>query len=511
LNTVVTVTPEIAFESSYNYAGGLGVLEGDKFLAASEQRLRYLVLTLLYRGGYVTYEFREHDEIIPKPQKQPQGMKELLKEKDFLRLRLKGDEVIVRPWLLERGSATAVFFEAVKPKWARLLTDRVYVERNDEERYLKYVLLAKASAKYLQDVIGLDNIEYIDLQEAYTALLTLALKNFNRFRFIIHTPGPWGHPRFPNKILMDEFGVDFGQNKVILTEIGLKNSLRVFTVSRKHNEIMRRVFPNYAEKMKYVTNGINVGRWMHPAIKEVIVKSGDIESVRMDDFWLAHLRAKEELLNRLRKLKEVKLDLDTPIVLWARRITRYKRPYFVSRFIREIGKDMNAFFLLGGKAHPKDREGIQFMKEFNDLSRKYGNVFFISNYDIREAKLMVSSSDIHLFTPFPGWEACGTSYMKTSVNGVPTLSSRDGGALELFKHEYNSWFFGKELNQLIDIYNDEKAKSLDEEDYEDFRTKLIKLISIYGSNSFKEVSLNLLKSSINFVNIERVLKEYYGE
>ena len=506
----MTITPEIAFEGFYNYAGGLGVLEGDKFLAASEHHLRYLVLTLLYRRGYVTYEFVKQDEVVPKPQKQPQKVKELLKEGEALKLMLKGTEVTVKPWLLERDSATAIFFEAVKPEWAKSLTERVYIEANNEERYLKYVLLAKASAKYLQELVGLDNIEYIDLQEAYTALLTLALKNFNRFRFIIHTPGPWGHPRFPNKVLKDEFGIDLGRDEIILTELGLKNSLKVFTVSRKHNKIMRRVFPNYAGKMSSVTNGVHVGRWIHPSIKELITRSGGIESIKKEDFWSAHLRAKEELLEYLRKLKRNKPKLDTPIILWARRITRYKRPYFVSRFIREVGKDLNAFFLLGGKAHPKDQEGKEFMKEFINLSRKYDNVLFVSDYNIEKAKPMVSGSDIHLFTPFPGWEACGTSYMKTSVNGVPTLSSRDGGALELFKHEYNSWFFGKELNQLIDVYKDKRTKILDEEDYKDFSRRLIKLIDSYGSNHFKEVSLNLLKTSNNFVTIDRVIKEYYG-
>ena len=229
------------------------------------------------------------------------------------------------------------------------------------------------------------------------------------------------------------------------------------------------------------------------------------------EFWEAHLRVKQDLLSYLRRTKKVRGGLSVPIVLWARRITRYKRPYFISRFIKEVGKDLNAFFLLGGKAHPNDKEGIEFMKDFAKLSRIYSNVFFVPDYDIRKAKLMLSGSDIHLFTPFPGWEACGTSYMKTSVNGVPTLSSRDGGALEIFRDGYNSWFFGEELAELIDIYKEPRAKSVDEDDYRDFKSKLSKLIDTYGSKSFREVAVNALKTSINSVSINRVLREYYNE
>ncbi len=508
---MITVTPEIALEDFYNYAGGLGVLEGDKFFAASDHGLKYIVLTLLYRRGYVSYEFRDSEEAIPKPQQQPIVMRKLLKESEAFKIILKGDDVLVKPWLFERGSAKAVFFEALEPVWARSLTDRVYIEDSDEDRYLKYVLLAKASAKYLREFVGLNNIEYIDLQEAYTALLTLALEDFKKFRFIIHTPGPWGHPRFPAQALRREFDIDLGGVEVLLTEIGMRNSFKVFTVSRKHNAIMKEVFSKYAGKMTPVTNGIYVGRWMHPSIKEIITNSGGVKSVSIIDFWEAHLRAKQELLNYLRRFKEVKAELSTPIILWARRVTRYKRPYFISKFIKEFGKDLNAVFLLGGKAHPMDREGIEFMKDFAKLSKKCSNVFFVRDYDIQKAKLMVSGSDIHLFTPFPGWEACGTSYMKTSINGVPTLSSKDGGALELFKDEFNSWFFGGELTELIDIYRDERAKLLDEDDYRDFSSKLAKLIDSYESNYFKEVALNLLKSSIDFVTMDRVLKEYYSE
>ncbi len=60
---IVSITPEIGLDQLYTYAGGLGVLEGDKFLYASRKGYDYIVLTLLYRFGYVDYEFNREDMV----------------------------------------------------------------------------------------------------------------------------------------------------------------------------------------------------------------------------------------------------------------------------------------------------------------------------------------------------------------------------------------------------------------------------------------------------------------
>jgi starch phosphorylase len=43
---IVSITPEIGIDEIPIYAGGLGVLEGDKFIEASEKGLEYVVITL---------------------------------------------------------------------------------------------------------------------------------------------------------------------------------------------------------------------------------------------------------------------------------------------------------------------------------------------------------------------------------------------------------------------------------------------------------------------------------
>ena len=505
---VITITPEIALEELSTYAGGLGVLEGDKFLAAAKKGLKYYVLTLLYRHGYVEYSF-DNETPTPKPQTHPIPPYKLLEPEEELSIQLKGENAIIRPWVFSLGNAKAVFFEGVCPYWVRNLTNRVYIENNEDEKHYKYVLLAKAAAKYLQERIGLENISILDLQEAYTVLTMLALENNVSFRFIVHTPGPWGHPHFPARILHEEFGLNEKVGSVTLTEIGLKKALKVITVSKKHREITIETFNEYKHKISAITNGISIDRWMHPLIKRLIGEKG-VNNLTPDELWRTHQRVREELLRLLSTFKPgIAEKKNWPIILWARRLSQYKRPYFMKRLLEEEGGNIKAVIVLGGKAHPADDKGLTYMRDFMKLHKSFDNVVYIPNYDLSVAKVMLSGSDIHLFTPFPGWEACGTSYMKTSINGVPSLASRDGGALEIFKDGENSWFFGHEAKSFIDIYRDPEARKIDEEDYQDFKEKLQIIIKLWNSKEFREVSLNALKTTLPKVDIERILDKYY--
>lgn len=505
----VSVTPEIGLDELYTYAGGLGVLEADKFYAASRRGLDYLVLTLLYRGGYVDYDFRD-GRPAPRPQAHPVPIHEVLRPEEEFTVDLRGETVYVRPWVYERGSGRVVFFEATCPMWARRLTDRVYIEEVEDETFYKYILLAKASAKYLEERVGLDRVEWIDLQEAYTALLTLALPGFERFRFTTHTPGPWGHPVFPSKLLSREFNADLPGDSVMLTRLGLERARAAFTVSAKHLEIARRMFPEYQGKLSHVTNGVDIERWMHPAVRRILAEKGldglDAESLRR-----ARLEARRRLEGLLKRYKpSLRLREGVPVVVWARRLTRYKRPYFASMFIEEH-RDLDAVFVLAGKPHPRDSDGLVYASKFASLAREHANVVYIPDYDVHKAKLLLSGGDLLLFTPFSGWEACGTSYMKAAVNGVPTLASRDGGVLELIEDGVNGWLFGSDIRELIDIYSDPKAREVDEREYREFSRKLLEVLESYDTAKYWDVSLNALKSSLGFVDIDRVLDKLYGQ
>jgi starch phosphorylase len=501
---IVSITPEIAIEGGRIYAGGLGVLEGDKLLGAGDMGLDYMVLSLFYRQGYTSINFKGIEPILQPEEQSHEFISKLSQEREFSVL-LRGEEVIVRPWVFKYKTAKAVLFEAVCPLWARRLTDRVYYENSIEETFYKYALLAKASAHYLKNYVGLDKVSVIDLEESYASLILNVLDVSKISRIIIHTPGPWGHPSFPGEFIAREFGVFLG-DYINLTEFSLSKLNKGIVVSKKQEAVAAAIFPKYKDKIVSITNGIHLGRWMHPRLYEAFTSS----PISIDLLKRVRQESKEKMFSMIKSFKH-NVNVDGRIVIaWTRRLARYKRPYFVTRFIEEY-PDINAFFVIAGKPHPRDSDGIAYLKKFRELDLKLTNIAYIPDYNIETAKTVLQGADLLLFTPFPGWEACGTSYMKAMVNGVPVLSSRDGGVLEVVEDGVNSWLFGSEPSDFINIYTDQRAREIDEKDYYDFRNKLLWIIEIYQKDPEKywEVAFNSLKTAPGKVDIREALKKYY--
>ncbi|MEM1639130.1 MAG: glycogen/starch/alpha-glucan phosphorylase [Desulfurococcaceae archaeon] len=502
---IVSITPEIALEKSRTYAGGLGVLEGDKFYAAGDMGLDYTVLSLFYTHGYTKVNMKNNEMVFEEEVQDPEFYNNLKPDREIV-ITLKNSNVYVRPWIYTYKTAKAILFEATCPEWARKLTNRVYVEDNDEEKYLKYILLAKASAEYLVKNIGLENVHVIDLEESYTALILYILDIVDKARIILHTPGPWGHPVYPSEFLERELGASVPKGLINITSEAVKKLKEVIVVSRKQSDIIPRIFPEVKGKLRSITNGIYLERWMDPLLLNAWRK-GEVNKAILEE---ARRKAKKELDALLRKYKpEVSVE-NKMVITWSRRLSKYKRPYFIARFIEE-NPDLDVIYVLAGKPHPKDVDGIRYLRWFRELNLKLRNVVYIPDYDLDVAKILVKSSDLWLFTPFSGWEACGTSYMKALVNGVPVLSSRDGGVLELVEDNVNGWLFGSDIRDFINIYEDPRAKEIDEKEYMEFKEKLFKIIDLYYSNGEKywEISVNAWRNTPLKVDIRNVLKQYY--
>lgn len=502
---VVSVTPDLALDRGNTYAGGLGVLEGDKFYAAARLGMDYRVLTLYYANGYVRYEFDADLRPVPLPEPQPEEFASSLRVADEFRVRLRGEEVSVQALEAAEGSARAVFLRPVAPDWAARLADRVYLEGSEEERFLKYLLLARASEAYIRRDVGTGEVAHVDLQEAYAALLPLALRLPGKYRLVIHTPGPWGHPAFPARLLASECGYRLVCESVPLTELGLAAAERAFAVSRKHAEILSRVFPHHAWKLGSVTNGVDAERWTHPELRRLRGREPGL-----DAFIEARARARRSLESLLRGLKEVELD-GRMLVAWARRMAPYKRPEFAARLAVELG-DLPIVFVLGGRAHPADGEGLEWMRVFMRLHRERPNVVYLPNYGLREARAVLSGADVLLFTPFSGWEACGTSYMKAGMNGVPTISSRDGGALEMIEDGVNGWMFGEDLRDLVEYWGEE-GRRRSELEYAQLRDLLLRVHAMFREDpeSLHAVGLRAFEGFRAVASVERALREYYAD
>ncbi|MEM0247416.1 MAG: glycogen/starch/alpha-glucan phosphorylase [Desulfurococcaceae archaeon] len=502
----ISVTPDLALDAGYTYAGGLGVLEGDKFYAAGRLGLRYVALTLFYRYGYVEWSFDDGENPVPKPQQQPEELVKNLSVEDRFKVKLRGEDVEVEALTYKYGSAKAVFFNVLSPERVADITSRIYVESNVEEKAYKYILFSKVAAEYIKRSFELDCVAYIDLQEAYTATLPLQLKIPGKYRLIIHTAGIWGHPSFPREVLERELGYKFIEKEVLLTEIGLAAAQQALAVSAKHYDVLRRIFPHFNEKLAYVTNGVNLERWTTPNIRWAF------ESRKLTLDLLIGIREKlvYELEKLLRSYKDITLE-NKLVVVWARRITEYKRPWMIAKLASEL-KDMPIAFIIGGKAHPHDLAGVEYMRVFRKMHREMPNVVFIHNYDVLKAKVLLSSGHLLLFTPFSGLEACGTSYMKAAINGVPSLAVRDGGVLEFVVDGINGWLFGEDLREPIDLHC-EKAREINERDYDELKAKLLKIYKVFkeGSEAFYSIALSATRSFMPRVSMFRVLKEYYPD
>ncbi|MCD6368941.1 MAG: glycogen/starch/alpha-glucan phosphorylase [Thermoproteales archaeon] len=501
IGIIVSVTPEIALEEGYTYAGGLGVLEGDKFYTAGDLGIRYLVLTLFYENGYVDYDFKEDGSPIPRPQPQPDNFLSHLQSKGKISVKVRGENVLLEAFSYKYKTAETIFFHPIQPGWVHNLVDKLYIEEHYEDRFYKYVLLARASAEYIRTHVTLNRVSKIILNEAYTALLPLVLRAPEKYIFIIHTPGPWGHPIFPVELFEREFGFKFISEKVSLTEIGLAASTKTYTVSRKHFKVMQKIIPHFAHQLSYVTNGVSLSRWMTDHIKKLISKG----CLNTKSLATAKQEAREKLLKFIRARKKLN-STNKPIIVWSRRITRYKRPYFITRIIEE---DPDAIFIVAGKAHPYDVEGLRYMKKFRQYHMEKPSVIYIHDYDIDKARLLLSGGDLLLFTPFPSWEACGTSFMKAGINGVPSLASRDGGVLELIEDGVNGWLFGRNEERLVDPQTPEGTK-LDEKEYKEFKSKLLKIIDLINNNEddYLKVALRSIKTFIPKVDMKEKIRYF---
>src|SRR3954454_21458197 len=128
------------------------------------------------------------------------------------------------------------------------------------------------------------------------------------------------------------------------------------------------------------------------------------------------------------------LDPEVFTIGFARRFATYKRATLLFRDVERLKKLLNnpkmpVQIVIAGKAHPKDQEGKTLIREIVSLSRDpevAKRFIFVEDYSIQVAREMVQGVDLWLNNPRRGEEACGTSGMKASMNGVLNFSVLDG-------------------------------------------------------------------------------------
>ena len=270
--------------------------------------------------------------------------------------------------------------------------------------------------------------------------------------------------------------------------LALRTTASANGVSRLHGEVSRNMFrsiwpnaPLDEVPIGHVTNGIHTRSWTSsemtallrrylgpnwlekPADESIWKRVHNIPDVEL---WRARERRRERLIAFTRRrladqmtrrganaveidaANEV-LDPEALTIGFARRFATYKRASLLLRDTARLKKlltdrDRPVQFIFAGKAHPRDDEGKQLIKELIHFSREEGirdHFVFIENYDINVARFLVEGVDVWMNNPRRPMEASGTSGMKVIPNGGLNLSILDGWWCEGYARD-TGWAIG---------------------------------------------------------------------
>ena len=272
-----------------------------------------------------------------------------------------------------------------------------------------------------------------------------------------------------------------------MTTFSLRMSYYHNGVSRRHGEVSRHMWqllwPDKKEEdvpIDSITNGVHIPTWIEPKIELLFnkyfgpdwLKDHDnsviwerIDDIPDEELWQVHYWLKMKLINFVREQARRRwlenrvspfniiasgtlIDPTALTIGFARRFASYKRTDLIFHDLGRLKKLLNHRWrplqiIFAGKAHPSDDDGkriLQRIFNFTHDPEMGGRIAFVENYDEQLAQYMVHGVDLWLNNPVPPLEACGTSGMKASLNGVPHLSILDGWWIEGFNGK-NGWAF----------------------------------------------------------------------
>lgn len=456
------------------YSGGLGILAGDTIKAMADIGVPFCAVTLLYKEGFFKQKIDENNRQIEI--EDSWDYENILYDTGYqTKVNISGEDVYIKIWKYEYvgagGHIVPIYFLDThmdkNPDWAMELTNKLYVG----DRLAQEIVLGIGGVRALNE-IGHGNIEKYHMNEGHSAILTLELyKKFGETKgwdngyvkdkcvFTTHTPIPAGHDKFDycdvydklqgeEKIIPLHIKNMAGEEQLNTTRLALSFSGYHNAVSRKHMEVTKGMFPDFA--IDYITNGVHAPSWASKYFSEIFdkycsgwrsdsIKLKNIFSVPNSEIYKAHTNAKKELISYVNEnnITSSKLDDGVLTIGFARRFIEYKDAELIFHNIDDLKRlGGKVQFIFAGKSHANDGVGkdiiqriIRKAKELNeDIS-----IAFLENYNIEISKKMVSGCDMWLNTPIPFNEASGTSGMKAAINGTLHFSRLDGWAIESFE------------------------------------------------------------------------------
>ncbi|OJZ73459.1 glycogen phosphorylase [Mycobacterium paraffinicum] len=277
-------------------------------------------------------------------------------------------------------------------------------------------------------------------------------------------------------------GAEDDPTKFNMAHMGLRLAQRANGVSLLHGEVSRAMFnelwPGFDSNevpIGSITNGVHARTWAAPQWLQLGRELAGSDSFGDPGVWLrlnqvdaghlwwirSQLRTSlvDDVRRRLRKswlergASDAELGWITtafdPNVLtigFARRVPTYKRLTLMLRDAERLERllldeDRPIQLIVAGKSHPADDGGkalIQQVVRFADRPEVRHRIAFLPDYDMSMARHLYWGCDVWLNNPLRPLEACGTSGMKSALNGGLNLSIRDGWWDEWYDGE-NGW------------------------------------------------------------------------
>ncbi|MDR3662188.1 MAG: alpha-glucan family phosphorylase [Mycobacterium sp.] len=285
------------------------------------------------------------------------------------------------------------------------------------------------------------------------------------------------------------FGAEDDPDKFNMAHMGLRLAQRANGVSLLHGQVSRGMFnelwPGFDQAevpIGSITNGVHAPTWAAPHWLELGRELVGVEGLaavdqaagepelwhRLHDvdsghLWWIRSQLRETLVADVRaRLRRSWLERGAteaelgwiakafdPGVLtigFARRVPTYKRLTLMLRDPERLeqlllDEDRPVQLIVAGKSHPADEGGkalIQQVVKFADRPEVRHRIAFLPDYDMSMARLLYWGCDVWLNNPLRPLEACGTSGMKSALNGGLNLSIRDGWWDEWYDGE-NGW------------------------------------------------------------------------
>ena len=286
--------------------------------------------------------------------------------------------------------------------------------------------------------------------------------------------------------------------EVRMANLCIAGGIAVNGVSALHSDILRQdVFRDACgmepEKFKNVTNGIDHRRWLaeiNPGLDKLICDlTGSNDYLRHPGAALPLLDKfadDKEVLLRLEQIKQANkaafakyakktqgflINPDAIFDVQVKRLHEYKRQLLNVMHIIHIYNQLRDnpnmeirphAFLFGAKAAPGYAVAKRIIQLINSLAGQINSdplckdklqVFFLENYRVSMAEVLMPASEVSQQISTAGKEASGTGNMKFMMSGALTVGTLDGANVEMHEvlGDENMFLFGLKTEEVKEV------------------------------------------------------------